>query len=146
MAVTALLYGNSQLQLANKEVDWLDDDIRVALVGAGYTPNQDIHDYWNDVIANEITGSGYTANGIALTSKTAVYTGGTNTTTFDAADVSWPSSTITARYAVIYNRTPSTDGTRPLIALVDFGADVSTTGGTFTITWNASGIFTATVA
>ncbi|MFC9766736.1 hypothetical protein ACFVJ2_33630, partial [Rhodococcus jostii] len=64
----------------------------------------------------------------------------------DAADSSWTTSTITARYAIIYNSTPGTDATRPLIAYVDFGADVSTTAGTFTITWDAAGIVTLTAA
>lgn len=58
----------------------------------------------------------------------------------DGADTSWASSTITARYAVIYDSTPGTDATRPLIALINFGADMSSTAGTFLITWDAAGI------
>lgn len=63
---------------------------------------------------------------------------------FDAADVSWTSSTITGRYAVIYDSTPGSDATRPLIGLVDFGADQTTNNGTFAITWDALGIFVIT--
>jgi hypothetical protein len=74
------------------------------------------------------------------------YTAGTNTLVLDAVDTAWTGSTITARYAVIYNSTPGTDATRPLIAYVDFGADVSTTAGTFTITWDAAGLVTLTAA
>lgn len=58
----------------------------------------------------------------------------------DAADPSWASSTITARYAVIYDSTPGTDATRPLIALINFGADVSSTAATFSITFDVLGI------
>lgn len=58
----------------------------------------------------------------------------------DAADPSWPSSTITAAKAVVYDSTPATDATRPLIALVDFGGNVSSTGGPFNITFDANGI------
>lgn len=57
----------------------------------------------------------------------------------DAADPSWTSSTITARYAVIYDRTPASDATRPLIALIDFGSNQSTTNGTFTVQLDALG-------
>jgi hypothetical protein len=64
----------------------------------------------------------------------------------DAADTAWTSSTITARYAVIYDATPGTDATRPLIAYVDFGADVSTTAGTFTLTYDSAGLVTVTAA
>ena len=54
------------------------------------------------------------------------------------------SSTITARYAVIYDST-GTSSTSALIGYVDFGADVSTTNGTFQITWDSAGIFTIAV-
>lgn len=61
---------------------------------------------------------------------------------FGGANVSWASSTITARYAVIYDGTPGSDATRPLIGYLDFGADQSTTNGTFQITWDATlGVF-----
>ena len=36
--------------------------------------------------------------------------------------------------------------TKPLIAYMDFGADVTSSGGPFTITWDAGGIATLTVA
>lgn len=145
MAVTALLYGSFPAKLANKEIDFDSDAIKVALCTSSYTPNQDTHDYFND-ITNEITGTGYTAGGATLGTKTVNYTSGTNTQAFDAADTLWTTSTLTARYAIIYDSTPGTAATNPLIGYVDFGADVSSVAGTFTITWDAGGIFTITVA
>ena len=59
---------------------------------------------------------------------------------FDAADVSWASSTITARYGVIYDRTPASDATRPLFALIDFDSAVSSTNAAFTVQFPAQGI------
>jgi hypothetical protein len=144
MAVTAFLYGNVMGRAFNKEIDLDSDTVKVALATSSYTPNQDTHDYFND-ITNEVTGTGYTAGGQALASKTVNYTSGTNTFTFDAADTVWGSSTITARYAIIYVDT-GTPSTSPLIMYVDFGADVVSTSGNFTITWNASGIFTFSVS
>lgn len=145
MAVSAKVYGLAIKSLANKEIDWDSDTIKVMLCTSTYTPDQDTHQYKSSV-TNEVTGTGYTAGGNTLTSCTSTYTAGTNTLTLDAADTSWPTSTITARYAVIYDSSPATDATRPLIAYVDFGADVVSTGGTFSITWNASGIVTVTVS
>lgn len=107
-------------------------------------PDQDAHDFFNDV-TSEATGTGYTAGGATLGSKTVTYTSGTNTQAFDAADTSWTSSTITARYAIIYKST-GTASTSPLIGYVDFGADVVSTAGTFQITWDSAGIFTITVS
>ena len=144
MAVTAKLYGNVLPKAFNKEIDLDTDVIKVALCTSAYTPDLDAHDYFND-ITNEITGTGYTAGGATLASKTVTYTGGTNTFKFDAADTAWTTSTITARYAIIYVDT-ATGSTSPLIGYVDFGADVVSTAGTFTITWAAGGIFTIAVA
>jgi hypothetical protein len=146
MAISAKMYGSFLKKALNKEIDWDSDDIRVALVTSSYTPDQDAHDYWDDVVANEASGTGYTANGSSLSTKTITYTGASNLITMDADDVSWTTSTVTARYAVIYDRTPATDATRPLLGYVDFGTDMSTVSGTFQITWNASGIFQITVS
>lgn len=145
MAVTALLYGGFLQSLANKEIDLDTDAIKVMLCTATYVPSQDTHRYKSSV-TNEVVGTGYTATGATLTSVAVTYTAGTNVLMFDAADTSWAASTITARYAVIYDSTPATDATRPLIGYVDFGADVSSTAAAFTITWDAAGIFTITAA
>lgn len=145
MAVTAKLYGKAMLSILNKEVDWNTDTIKVALVASGYTPDQDAHDYFNDITNELSTGSGYTAGGATLANPTVTYTGASNVAKFDADDVSWSSSTLTARYAIIYGST-GTASTSPLIAYVDFGTDVSSTSSTFTIAWDAAGIFTITVS
>jgi len=139
------LYGNFVLKALNKEVDFDTDTIKVALVSSSYTPDQDAHDYWNDVSANEVTGTGYTAGGNTLASKTATYDSANNVVILDAADTTWASSTITARYAVIYDST-GTSSTSPLIGYVDFGSDQSSTSGNFTITWDSTGIVRITVA
>lgn len=139
------LYGNFLLKALNKEVDYDSDTIKVALLTSSYTPNQDTHDYFNDVSANEVSGTGYTAGGATLASKTATYDAGTNVIVLDAADITFSSSTITARYAVVYGST-GTASTSPLIGFVDFGSDQSSTNGNFTITWDSTGIVRITVA
>jgi hypothetical protein len=138
------LYGNFLVKALNKEVDWDTDTIKVALTTSSYTPNQDTHDYFNDV-TNEVTGTGYTAGGNTLASKTITYDDANNVIVLDAADTTWGSSTITARYAVVYAST-GTASTSPLIGYVDFGSDQSSTNGNFTITWDSTGIVRVTVA
>jgi hypothetical protein len=91
------------------------------------------------------TGTGYTAGGQALT-NVAVTTVTTNDAKFDADDVTWTASggTIDASYAILYNDTDADD---PPVAFIDFGGAESAGDGTdFLIVWNASGIFTWTVA
>ena len=140
------LYGNFLAKSLNKEIDWDSDTIKVALLTSSYTPNQDTHDYYDDVVANEVTGTGYTSGGNTLSSKTITYDGTNNVIILDAADVTWSSSTITARYAVVYDDSGASNAAKALIGYVDFGSDQSSTNGNFTITWDSTGIVRITVA
>jgi len=141
--IVSKLYATAMKQLGNKEIDWDTDTIKVMLTTSSYTPNQQTHDYKNDV-TNEISGAiGYTTGGATLAGKTV--TTSTLTTTYDANDVSWTTATFTFRYAIIYVDT-GVASTSPLICYIDFGSDVSISTGTVTIQFNASGIFTLTVA
>lgn len=89
--------------------------------------------------ANEVSGTGYTAGGTALTG-TALSESPTGTLMWDGDDTSWASSTITdARCSLIYADALAGDNA---ILLVDFGADYSTVSGTFQIIWPTAGIFT----
>ena len=112
------------------------DRFKVMLVTSSYSPNFGTHDFKADV-TNEVSGTGYDAGGKSLSSVTLTQSSGT--ITFDAADVTWTSSTITARAAVVYDDSLTND---PLIAYIDFGADKSSSAGDFVLTFNASGIFT----
>ncbi len=144
MTVSAKWYGKAFLSVFNKEIDWEADAIRVALCTDSYTPDQDAHDYFDD-IDNEVSGTGYSSEGELLANASLTYTAGTNVMKLDGDDVTWSSSSITARYAIIYLDT-GTPGTSPLICYVDFGADVTSTNGDFTITWSADGIAKITVS
>lgn len=138
---TAKAYGGFLQSLANKEIDLDTDVIKVMLTTSAYTPDQDTHRYKSSV-TNEVAGTGYTAGGATLTSVTVTYDAATNTLKFDAADTVWANSTITARRAVVYDSSPATDATRPLICWIDFDADTSSTAAAFTIAWDAAGILT----
>lgn len=140
------MYGSFLQKALNKEVNWAGDTIKVALVSSSYTPNQDSHDYWDDVASNEVSGTGYTAGGVTLTSKTLTYDSASNVIVLDAADTVWASSTITARYAVIYDDAGATNSQKVLIGYVDFGSDQSSNNGNFTLTWDATGIARVTIA
>lgn len=146
MAVTAYWYGNAFLSAFNKEVDFNEaSKIKAALVTSSYTFDQDTHDYFDD-ITNEVSESGtnYTAGGAILASCTVGYTAGTNVVKFDATDPSWATSTITARGCVIYYTT-GTASTSPLLIYIDFGGNMSSSSGTFSIVFHTDGIATVTV-
>jgi len=144
VATTNKIYGLSLVSAYNAEIDLDTNTIKTALTTSSYTPDQDTHQYFNQV-TNEITGTGYTAGGATLGSKSVGYTGATNVFKFDAADSAWTTSTLTARTAVIYKDTGSA-ATSPLITYHQESSDVSTTVGTFTVQHGSAGIFTITVA
>lgn len=58
----------------------------------------------------------------------------------DGTNLSWDPSTITARYLAVYDATPGTAATNPLIALVDFGEDVVSSSGPFDVTFSSLGV------
>ena len=77
---------------------------------------------------NEVSASGsYAAGGGTLTNVTPTSSGTTAFTDF--SDLSFTTATITARGALIYNSTDSDKA----VAVLDFGADKTSTSGTFTI-------------
>lgn len=146
MAHVAHQFGLFHNSLALGLIDWTNDTIKAMLTTNSYTPNQDTHDFKNDV-TNEVSGTGYTAGGVALASKSLAYDTATNTLKYDAADISWTSATLTAvRNIILYDDTPATDATKPLIAFVTLDQDYACTNGTLSVAWNASGILTVTVA
>lgn len=110
------------------------------LVNDSYTPDFDAHNFYDD-ITNEVTGTGYSAGGVTLTSTELTVSGGV--LTYDTADASWPSSTISNAMAVVikFSRGGASSADE-LWALSDFVTAASTTNGTFTVQWHASGIVT----
>lgn len=175
------------------------DDIRVALMASGYTPAAPLtSEFWGDVVASELSATGYVANGVALTTKTLTVTEANswavaraNTTAYAIGNIvrpatgnghlyraqtagtsggSVPTFPTTAgdqvtdgavtweewgaailvvssdaavvngltatgvRYAWLYDRTPASDATRPLLGLLDFGSGQTWTSTNLTIT------------
>ena len=153
MAVTSAWFGRCLINALGGDsageapnIDFLSDSIKVALFTSSLTIDQDANEFFDAApyTSNQVaSGNGYTTGGQALANKTITYTAGTNVIALDADDVTWGSSTITARYAVIYDDTPASN--KPLIGYVNFGADMASSNGNFTISWNASGICKITV-
>ena len=124
--------------IMNGGIDLDTDTIKVMLTTSAYTPDQDAHEFKSSV-TNEVSGTGYSAGGQALANKSVTADNTDNEGVFDADDVTWSTSTITARYAVIYKDTGSA-ATSPIIAIIDFGSDKVSSAGNFTIAWAAEGI------
>lgn len=141
MAVSASWYGKGLHHFTNKEIDWDSDVVKVALVKSTYTPNQDTHEFWSDVVAHEVAaGGGYATGGITLANRARIYDAPTNEERLDADDAVWgPNVTFTLRYAVVYQSTGA-NGTSILLGWVDLGDDVPVSSSTLTLNWHSSGV------
>jgi len=133
-----VVYNAFKKNIMNGSIDLDTDTIKVMLVTSSYTPNQDTHEFKSDV-TGEVSGTGYTAGGATLSNKSVTQDNTDDEGVFDADDVTWSNSTITARGAVLYKSTGN-DATSPLICYFDFGENKSSSNGNFTIQWNSEGI------
>lgn len=141
MAVSAKWFSKALLgqysKTAARRVNWEEDTIKVALTTSSYTPDQDEHDFFNDVTNELAETGGYTSGGKTLSGATATYDGASNTVRLDANDVEWTSASFTAAKAVIYKSTGEAS-TSPLLGWVDFGGNETVSSGTFKIIWDAT--------
>ncbi len=128
--MASLIYNSAIDDMARNNIDFDTNTFKAMLVTSSYTPNKDTHDKRDDV-TNEATGTGYTAGGVT-TACTVTKDTANDRVTLQFAAVSWATSTITARALVIYKST-GTASTDNLVAYNDFGSNVSSTGGTFSV-------------
>lgn len=129
--MATLIYNSFFEDWARGAIDLDTDTIKVLLTTSSYVENKDTQSKRSDV-TNEVTGTGYTAGG-----NTATITI-TKDNTNDRLDVTlggttWSSSTITARKAVYYKSRGGPASADELIAVIDNGSDVTSTGSTFTL-------------
>ena len=104
------------------------------LVTSAYTDSMTAHSKRSS-ITNEVSGTGYTAGGSAVTLSVAT----TSTAcTLTIGAVSWPSSTITARKLVVYRARGGAASADELVCCVDNGTDLVSSNTTLSFaasTW-----------
>ena len=115
------------------------DSFKLALYTSSATIDANTTAY---TASDEVTGTNYSAGGGALVNSgvTATNTNASAGTGFtDFSDLTFTTATITARGALIYNTTPSANGTanttltNAAVCALDFGSDKTSTAGDFTI-------------
>jgi hypothetical protein len=116
---------------ARGQLDFDTDVIKVLLTTDAYVPDQDAHDYRNDV-TNEVTGTGYTAGGNTV-AVTVTRDDVNNRVNIVFAATSWPTATITARRAVYYKSRGGASSADEIILVKDFGANVVKVAQTFNL-------------
>jgi hypothetical protein len=127
MAITQAMCTSFKKALLDGEMDFSSDTVQTFKI-ALYTSSASLDATTTAYSAtNEVVGTGYTAGGNTLT-VVAPTTSGT-TAYLDFNDTTWSTATITARGALIYQ----SGGSNPAVAVLDFGADKTSTAGDFTI-------------
>jgi hypothetical protein len=121
--------------------------LKAAIVTAAYTLDQNLHDFWSDVSANEVSGSNYTAGGNACASPTWTGPDGSGVLTFDAGDpAAWlqhASGFSDGRRVIVYYDTGTGSTSRLVAYSNDFGADSGNVAGDFSVAFDAAGIYTS---
>ena len=124
MAITQAFCTSAKADFLGGVIDLDTDTIKIALYTSAATLSAATTAY---ATTNEVVGTGYTAGGNTLTGATISSSG---TTAFvDFNDTTWATATITARGALIYDSSVSGKA----IAVLDFGADKTSTAGNFTV-------------
>ena len=133
MAITQAMCTSFKVELLNgihafgttvSRADTSADSFKIALYTSSATLGASTTAY---TTSNEVSGTGYTAGGQALTTVAPSSSG---TTAFlDFNDETFTTATITARGALIYND----DQSDKAVAVLDFGGDKTSTAGDFTI-------------
>lgn len=138
------IFAFAQLQMMSNTVKPTTDSYKVALYGNTGTPDNTVAtavltqyagsaSQW--VTGNESSGTGYTAGGVAVTPISVTQTGA-NVNLTSSGTPTWTTATITAYGCLVYDTTVTNNG----LSFNYFGGSQVSTAGTFSITWNASGI------
>lgn len=130
--MASLIFNSFWDDLARGAIDADTDTFKCLLVTSGYVEDKDAH-LKRSSVSNEVAASGgYTAGGQAVAVSV------TKDTVNDRLDItlggfSIPAATITARKAVYYKSRGGAASADELVAVIDFGADVTSTAGTWTL-------------
>lgn len=136
MAIVQSMASSFKQQVLLGEHDLETDALKIALYTSAANLDADTTVYST---SGEVVGAGYTAGGNTLTGTTVSLSGTTAYVSF--ANTTWVASTITARAALIYNSSKANKA----IAVLDFGADKTTTANNFTVQFPTNSASSAVV-
>ena len=132
MAITQAMCTSFKQELLQAQHDFTAStghSFKLALYTSSATLGASTTDY---SATNEVSGTGYSAGGGALTNVTPTTSGTTAFTDFD--DLTFSTATITANGALIYNTTTGGgSSTTDSVVVLAFGGDKTSTAGDFTI-------------
>lgn len=118
---------------------WASDAVKVALLTSEASPDPATDFLWTDLSANEVSGTGYTAGGVTLGSKTTTWDATNLRWKFDAADATWTNMEVTdIKFAAVY-----WTGSGKLLGVFHFAEPVTINATNLTIQFNPNGVWVA---
>lgn len=125
MAISSQFYPSAFAAMFNNDLN-SGDTFKLMLLTNAYTYSN-VHTLVSDVSANEISGTGYTTGGAAITVSAALKPGALpadrDRTELTLSDVLFTAATFTFEKAVVYNA-----DSNALLLYLDFGAEQNVAG------------------
>lgn len=122
--------------LAKAAINFSTGSFKGLLVSS--VPSESNLDTWvnRSDVTNEVTGTGYTAGGVALTLTVGSVDTTNNRVPITISNLSpgWTSSSISAVGLIVYLNS-GTSSTDKLVSFVDFGGTVTSSSGNFSVTF-----------
>jgi hypothetical protein len=148
-AVTLNLYDVFRRKQAsgNGAVNLTSLTVKCMIVTSGYSPNQNTHDFRDDLGATEVSGTNYSAGGNTLANPVVALDGSGNVSVDFDDPATWAQSGAgfsNGRRAIVYIARGGASSADELVGYSDdFGADKGNVDGDFSVAVNASGLFTS---
>jgi hypothetical protein len=131
--MASIIFNSALDDALRGNIDFDTDSFKALLVTSTYSPNKDTHTKRSDV-TNEVGASGSYAAGGGTATVTVTKDIVNDRIDISLGAVSFTTATITARAAVYYKARGGASSADELVAYIDFGADITSTAGTFSLT------------
>ena len=128
----------------DKKIDWQSDTLKFMLTPSTHTPDQDLDPssagpFQTSITSAEVSGTGYSSGGLTITGKSESYVAGSNAVKWVIDDIVFTTVTITdVRNGHLYDSTPGSSATNPLILYVTVDATLSPNAGNLTFDCDAT--------
>jgi hypothetical protein len=114
-------------------------DLKMMLLDDNHSTDIDTQEFIDDISANEVSSSGYTAGGVTLANPNVVVDNANDEASIDADNVSLVGITATVRYLAFYVDT-GTPGTSPIINIYDLTTNQVLNNQDLDINFESTGI------
>ncbi len=132
------MYDKGRDKFSHGDIHWTNggDTIKVCLLKAAYTPNLATHEFFSDLGANVVGNAGAATRASCPTLTVVDQAAGVQDAD-NATITAVPGSVGQCNYICIF-KDGGTDGTSPLLALIDTATNLPVTpnGGDISITWD----------